>query len=412
MSSFLKIFAPAVGGAASVLTLAYVLADQFVVEMPAPLRVDNLVAQAHADTPAAAEPVAAAMFVEPAAPSRDGGYGLGRVALDVEIAAWDIDVRPDGQGLPVGSGDVWTGEEVYIENCAMCHGDFGEAVGRWPVLAGGHGTIEGEDPVKTIGSYWPYLSTVYDYINRAMPFGNAQSLTPDEVYAITAYLLYMNDVVEDDFELSNENFAEVRLPNEDNFFFDDRAETEYTVFTGEPCMTDCKDTVEIAMRARVLDVTPDNAGVEEATPAAVSAEPEPAAAPEPEVVEEAAADPAAEPEVVAVAAGPDPALVAAGEALFRRCASCHQVGDGATNRSGPQLNGVIGRPIGGVDGFRYSAVFQDANAAGDVWDVDNMRAFLADPRGAMKGTRMSFAGLRSEEDQDAMVAYLSTFGAE
>lgn len=411
MSSFLKIFAPAIGGAASVLTMAYVLADQFVVEMPAPLRVDNVVAQAHADTPAAPPAIAtetsvAAMFVEAAAPSRDGGFGLGRAALEAEIAAWDIDVRPDGQGLPVGSGDVWTGEEVYIENCAMCHGDFGEAVGRWPVLAGGQGTIDGEDPVKTIGSYWPYLSTVYDYINRAMPFGNAQSLTPDEVYAITAYLLYMNDVVDDDFELSNENFTEVRLPNEDNFFFDDRAETEYTVFTGEPCMTDCKETVEITMRARVLDVTPDNAGVEEAdaAPVMVSAEPK--------VVEEAAAEPVAEPEVVEVAAGPDPALVAAGENLFRRCASCHQVGEGATNRSGPQLNGVFGRPVGGVDGFRYSGVFQEANAAGDIWAEDNMRAFLADPRGSMKGTRMSFAGLRSEEDLDAMIAYLSTFEAQ
>ena len=79
-------------------------------------------------------------------------------------------------------------------------------------------SLTNDRPVKTIGSYWPYLSTVWDYVHRAMPFGDAQSLTDDEVYAITAYLLYLNDLVDEDFELSNENFAEVRLPNEDKFF--------------------------------------------------------------------------------------------------------------------------------------------------------------------------------------------------
>jgi cytochrome c len=83
------------------------------------------------------------------------------------------------------------------------------------VLAGGFGTLDGEDPVKTIGSYWPYLSTVWDYVHRAMPYGAAQSLNDDEVYAITAYLLYLNEVVEDDFVLSNETFAEIEMPNED-----------------------------------------------------------------------------------------------------------------------------------------------------------------------------------------------------
>jgi hypothetical protein len=123
----------------------------------------------------------------------------------------------------VGEGDVWTGEELFVTHCSACHGDFGEAVGRWPVLAGGFGTLDGEDPVKTIGSYWPYLSTVWDYVHRAMPYGAAQSLSDDEVYAITAYLLYLNNVVEDDFVLSNETFTEiVEMPNEDAFFMDDR----------------------------------------------------------------------------------------------------------------------------------------------------------------------------------------------
>lgn len=187
-----------------------------------------------------------------------GKFGLGREATKDEVAAWDIDIRPDGTGLPEGSGNVADGEEIFAERCAVCHGDFGEGVDRWPVLAGGHGTLSSDRPVKTIGSYWPYLSTVYDYINRAMPFGEAQSLTTDEVYAITAYLLYMNDVVTDDeFELSKENFTDIRMPNEDNFFEDPRPDTP-TLKDGEPCMTDCKEKVEITMRARVLDVTPDS----------------------------------------------------------------------------------------------------------------------------------------------------------
>ncbi|MBY8977678.1 cytochrome c [Rhodobacteraceae bacterium NNCM2] len=185
-----------------------------------------------------------------------GPLGLGRAATPEEIAAWDIDVRPDGAGLPEGRGDVATGEEIFAEKCAYCHGDFGEGVDRWPVLAGGQGTLTSERPVKTIGSYWPYLSTVWDYVNRAMPFGEAQSLSHDEVYAITAYLLYANDLVDDEFELSRENFTEVRLPNEENFFADDR--TESPVFTArEVCMTDCKPAAEITARARVLDVTPE-----------------------------------------------------------------------------------------------------------------------------------------------------------
>ncbi|HCJ62032.1 MAG TPA: cytochrome C [Alphaproteobacteria bacterium] len=188
-----------------------------------------------------------------------GKLGLGREATTEEIAGWDIDIRPDGQGLPVGSGSVEDGESIYEEQCASCHGDFGEGVDNWPVLAGGLGTLKSEHPVKTIGSYWPYLSTVWDYINRAMPFGYAQSLEPDEVYAITAYLLNMNDLVDYDFVLSNENFTEVRLPNEENFFVDQHPDTP-TLAQKDPWMRDCKQNVEITGRARIIDVTPDAEG--------------------------------------------------------------------------------------------------------------------------------------------------------
>ncbi|HUS95252.1 MAG TPA: c-type cytochrome [Hyphomicrobiaceae bacterium] len=182
--------------------------------------------------------------------------GIGRTATAEEVKAWDIDVRPDGQGLPEGQGNAAQGEKVYAEKCAACHGDFGEGVDRWPVLVGGKGTLKGHDPVKTIGSYWPFASTVFDYIKRSMPFGNAQSLTNDEVYGLTAYLLYMNEVIKDEkFVLSKATFTSVKMPNEKNFIADQRPDTPL-VSTKAPCMTNCKTDVKITGRARVLDVTP------------------------------------------------------------------------------------------------------------------------------------------------------------
>ncbi len=190
------------------------------------------------------------------APATAGKLGIGREATPVEIKGWNIDVRPDGQGLPEGKGTVEQGEELFLEKCAACHGDFAEGVDRWPVLAGGQDSLKSEDPVKTIGSYWPYLSTVYDYIFRAMPFGDAQSLSADETYALVAYILSMNDLVGDDFELSKSNFTTVRLPNEANFIDDPRPDTP-TLKQHPPCMKDCKATVKITKRARIIDVTPE-----------------------------------------------------------------------------------------------------------------------------------------------------------
>jgi cytochrome c len=104
--------------------------------------------------------------------------GLGRPALPDEIKAWDTDVRPDGKGLPPGKGTVKQGDVIFQAQCASCHGEFGEGAGRWPVLAGGAGTLKADRPDKTIGSFWPDLSTAFDYIKRAMPYGNARSLNP------------------------------------------------------------------------------------------------------------------------------------------------------------------------------------------------------------------------------------------
>ncbi|MDG1282495.1 MAG: c-type cytochrome [Pseudorhodobacter sp.] len=322
--------------------------------------------------------------------------GLGRAALPEEVAAWDKDVRPDGLGLPEGSGDVLTGEEVFSDKCAACHGEFAEGVDNWPKLAGGKGTLNREDPLKTVGSYWPHLSTVWDYVNRSMPFGNAQSLTADEVYAITAYILYSNDLVEDDFVLSNENFASFELPNAGGFFVDDRDQTELAAFGAAPCMENCKPEVKITMHATVLDVTPGDPTDD---------------APAAEVVEVTAEAPEAAPEVVAEAAPAlDPELVAAGEKVFKKCAACHKVGDKAKNGSGPMLNGIVGRAAGSVDGFRYSSALMDAAAGGLVWDADALHVFLEKPKSFLPKTKMSFAGLKKAEDRDAIIAYLSTFG--
>ncbi len=264
-----------------------------------------------------------------ATPTFADKLGLGRVALPEEIAAWDIDVRPDGTGLPVGSGDVLVGEEVFADKCASCHGDFAEGVDNWPKLAGGADTLDHEDPLKTVGSYWPYLSTTWDYVNRSMPFGDAQSLTPDEVYAIVAYIIYSNDLVDEDFVLSNETFADFELPNKDGFIIDDRLETEHSKWVGEPCMENCKAEVKVTMRAMVLDVTP-----EDTSDNAAAVEP---ATAEPAKVEEAAVVEVVEPAVAAL----DEELAAKGAKVFKKCKACHKVGDKAKKRFWPNVERCV-----------------------------------------------------------------------
>ncbi len=192
------------------------------------------------------------------APALAGKVGLGREALPEEVAAWDIDVRPDGAGLPPGKGSVGDGEQLYLQQCASCHGEFGEGAGRWPVLVGGQGSLKSEGPEKTIGSFWPYASTTFDYIKRAMPYGNARSLSDDDVYAITAFLLNQNGIVKDDFVLSKENFSKVKLPNEQSFYDDDREKAERHFWQKDPCMKNCKPDAKVTGRARMVDVTPED----------------------------------------------------------------------------------------------------------------------------------------------------------
>ena len=186
-------------------------------------------------------------------------YGIGHAATPQQIAGWDIDVRADGQGAPAGQGSVKDGEKVYLDKCAACHGEFGESAGRWPQLAQGKGTLASNDPVKTVGSYYPYLSSVFDYIRRAMPFGDAQSLSNDELYAVTAYVLNLNDIVDDKFVLSRQTWNQVKMPNQSGFFDDDRKDAEKAFWNARPCMKDCRPPVRITGRAQAVDVTPDEA---------------------------------------------------------------------------------------------------------------------------------------------------------
>ena len=184
-------------------------------------------------------------------------YDIGVVASPEQIAGWDIDVRPDGTGAPPGHGSVKEGEKLYVERCAACHGEFGESAGRWPPLAQGKGTLASNDPVKTVGSYYAHLSSVFDYVRRAMPFGDSQSLTNDELYAIVAYVLYLNDIVDDKFVLSKDTWKQVKMPNAGGFYDDDREKTEKAFWNPHPCMKDCRPPVTITNRAQALGVTPD-----------------------------------------------------------------------------------------------------------------------------------------------------------
>jgi cytochrome c len=144
------------------------------------------------------------------------GYGVGRPATPQEIAGWDIDIAPDGAGLPPGRGGVAQGEQIFADKCAACHGAHGEGK-PMDALVGGAGTIASPKPVKTVGSYWPYATTLYDFIHRAMPFNAPQSLSADEVYAVSAYLLFLNHLVPADAVLDAATLPKVDMPNRGAF---------------------------------------------------------------------------------------------------------------------------------------------------------------------------------------------------
>ena len=168
---------------------------------------------------ASAAVVAGAVVVATAQPL---AAGIGRAPTPDEVAALDISVAPDGTGLPRGHGSPREGELLYRSTCAPCHGARGEGRAEFPALAGGVGSLASAQPVLTVGSYWPYATTVWDYIHRAMPYDSPGALTSDEVYAVTAYILHLNGLVAETDVLTETTLPRVVMPNRDGFIADPR----------------------------------------------------------------------------------------------------------------------------------------------------------------------------------------------
>jgi len=186
-------------------------------------------------------------------------YHYGTTPSAAQIAGWNIDVRPDGKGLPPGSGSVDQGEKLFEAQCSSCHGTFGEGVGQYPKLNDPEmADLKGTPPTKSVGNYWPYATTVYDYIHRAMPFYAPQSLQPDQVYALTAYVLNLNNIVPGNFVADAKTLPAVKMPNRHGFILKDpRPDTHDT-----ECMKHCVNGIglKIISTAAGKNITPPTTG--------------------------------------------------------------------------------------------------------------------------------------------------------
>jgi cytochrome c len=164
---------------------------------------------------------------------------LGRAATEAEIQGWKLAVPPSGEGLPRGEGTVARGKDVYESKCAACHGLRGEGGPKEGLhgdrLVDGSGSLNTDHPVRTIGSYWPYATSLFSYIRAAMPFTAPQSLTADEVYAVTAYLLFLNGIIDEKEVLNAQTLPRIRMPNRDGFVSDPRPDV-----SNVPCIRECR----------------------------------------------------------------------------------------------------------------------------------------------------------------------------
>lgn len=145
--------------------------------------------------------------------------GLGTPISPEELARWDISIPPSGAGLPAGGGNARRGAQVYQQHCLACHGANGAGKPA-DALAGGKGTLASKTPLRTVGSYWPYSTTIFDYVRRAMPLNSPLSLTDEDVYAVSAYLLYVNGIIGEDVEMNARTLPQVKMPNRDGFISD------------------------------------------------------------------------------------------------------------------------------------------------------------------------------------------------
>jgi S-disulfanyl-L-cysteine oxidoreductase SoxD len=162
-----------------------------------------------------------------------GAYGIGRTATPAEIAGWNIDIDRAGNNLPSGSGSVSHGHQVFDQQCAACHGARGEG-GIGDQLVGGQGTLASPKPVRTVGSYWPYATTLFDYIRRAMPQNAPQSLDNNDVYAVSAYILNLNGLLPVDTTLDARTLRAIKMPNRSMFVGDPRPDVR-----NPACLSDC-----------------------------------------------------------------------------------------------------------------------------------------------------------------------------
>jgi mono/diheme cytochrome c family protein len=169
-------------------------------------------------------------------PAVPQGPGLGVPATDALIASWDVSIPPDGTGLPAGSGTVAQGAQIFNTKCIACHGPEGAGSVN-DRLVGGQGTLTSATPVKTIGSYWPYATTLFDYVRRAMPLTAPQSLSNEDVYAVCAYVLYLNGLVPESAVIDGKALTALRMPNRDGFVADPRPDVK-----NADCMTNCTKT--------------------------------------------------------------------------------------------------------------------------------------------------------------------------
>jgi cytochrome c len=160
-------------------------------------------------------------------------YGVGRLPTTEEVQAWDLTIPPDGQGLPPGRGTAALGKAIYAERCASCHGENGEDP-KYRRLVGGQGTLPTAQPIQTIGSFWQYATTLWSYIRRAQPFDDPGSLTPDQVYAVTAYLLHLNGIIGEQEVMDAKTLPLVKMPNRDGFVPDPRPDVGETSQSKSP----------------------------------------------------------------------------------------------------------------------------------------------------------------------------------
>jgi S-disulfanyl-L-cysteine oxidoreductase SoxD len=152
------------------------------------------------------------------APAGAEGPNLGQPISQADFAPWDLTIMPDGAGLPPGSGTPAQGKPLFADNCALCHGDEGKGGIAEAVVVNNPPPLSGPGSTKSIGNFWPAATTIFDFVRRAMPFTQPRSLTDDQVYALTAYLLYMNKVIGEADAMDAKSLPQVKMPNRDNFF--------------------------------------------------------------------------------------------------------------------------------------------------------------------------------------------------